>query len=361
MEYINFTCPINSLSFGNVSLNMLRALYKSGQKVCLFPVADKIDLNTFDKLEPEFKQWINESYNNKFVNLSKDNPSISLWHMSGSESSIGPNPFLYTFYELDKPTEIEKTICNLQKKTIFSSSHARECFLNAGCDNTEYVPIGFDEDFYETGKKYLSDRILFGLVGKFEKRKHTERIINLWSKKYGNNPDYQLTCCVTNPFFDKDQMTALINKSVEGKRYKNINFLPYLEKNSEMNELYNAIDINLSGLSGAEGWNIPAFNSTCLGKWSIVLNCTSHKDWANSKNAILIEPNGKEEVYDQAFFFEGHDFNQGNINTFSDNDFYEATEVAINKCKNKNKKGIELKNTFNYNNTIKQILNIIKS
>jgi len=361
MEYINFIGPVNSLSFGNVSVNMLRALYKLDQKICFFPVGNKIELKAFDNIEQDFADWLSDSYNNRFSNLSKNNPTLKMWHFNGAESNIGSNSFLYTFYETDEPTHAEKTICQIQSKTIFSSSHAQKCFSSSGCDNTEYVPIGFDEDFFETGKTYLTDRVLFGLIGKFEKRKHTERIIKLWAKKYGDMPGYQLTCCITNPFFDKDQMSALITKALDGRRYKNINFLPYLETNSEMNELYNAVDINLSGLSGAEGWNLPAFNSTCLGKWSIVLNATSHKDWANAENSILVEPNGKTEIYDDVFFSKGSDFNQGNINTFSDKDFFTAAEEAVSKCKNKNKKGIELKNTFNYNNTIKQILNIIKS
>lgn len=361
MEYINFLAPINSLSFGNVSLNMLRAFYQIDQKVCFFPIGNGIELKAFDKIDNDFQSWIQECYNNRYINLHHDNPSLKMWHLNGSELNVGPNSFLYTFYESDSPTNSELNISSVQKRTIFSSSHAEQCFKNKGASNTNYIPIGFDEDFHVTNKTYLKDKILFGLVGKFEKRKHTSRIINLWAQKYGDNPDYQLTCCITNPFFEKDQMNTLISQALEGNRYKNINFLPYLETNSEMNELYNAIDINLSGLSGAEGWNLPAFNSTCLGKWSIVLNCTSHKDWASSSNSILVEPNGKEDIYDDTFFVEGSDFNQGKISTFSDKDFYTATESAINKQGQENKEGLKLPSTFNYKNTINQILKIIKS
>lgn len=99
-------------------------------------------------------------------------------------------------------------------------------------------------------------------MGKFEKRKHTEKIIKLWLSKYGNNNKYQLTVCVTNPFFKQEEMSAVIHNTLEGKRYSNVNFLPYLKTNSEVNELLNSIDIDLTGLSGAEGWNLPAFNAT---------------------------------------------------------------------------------------------------
>ena len=84
-------------------------------------------------------------------------------------------------------------------------------------------------------------------------------------------------------------MNQAVSQALEGKRYGNINFLPYLKTNSEVNDFLNAIDIDLSGLSGGEGWNLPSFNATALGKWSIVLNATSHTDWATQSNSILVE------------------------------------------------------------------------
>ena len=130
---------------------------------------------------------------------------------------------------------------------------------------------------------------------------------------------------------------TLINDALGGKKYKNINLLPRLKTNSEVNEYLNSIDIDLSGLSGAEGWNLPAFNSTCLGKWSIVLNATSHKDWATKENSILVEPCGEEPCYDGLFFKEGSEFNQGIIYSFSDEDFDKATDEAVKKISSSNK------------------------
>ena len=361
MDYINFSGPINSLSFGNVTINMLRELHKLDQKTCFFPVGNNLDFDAYDKLSEDCKSWITDSYHNRLKNLNKDNSSLKMWHLMGSESTVGSRSFLYTFYECDQPTETEVNLSSMHEKTIFSSSHSEECFKSKGLTNTEYIPIGFDEDFFETGKEYLGEKINFGLVGKFEKRKHTAKILKLWAEKYGDNLDYQLTCCITNPFFKEDQMKLVIASALGGKTYKNINFLPHLKTNSEMNELYNSIDINLSGLSGAEGWNLPAFNSTCLGKWSIVLNATSHKDWATEENSIIVNPSSQEEVYDNIFFKKDDNFNQGNFNIFSDEDFYSATEKAISVCKSKNTEGVKLKETFNYSNTINQILKLIKS
>lgn len=193
-------------------------------------------------------------------------------------------------------------------------------------------------------------------MGKIEKRKHTEKIIQNWIKKYGNNYNYQLTCCISNPFFKKEQMESAIRNILGGKRYGNINFLPFLPKNSQVNDYLNSIDIDLGGMSGAEGWNLPSFNATCLGKWSIVLNSTSHTDWATEQNSILIDPSGKEEVYENIFFKKGSEFNQGNIYTFDDDEFISAMEKAETICKKENTEGKKLKDKFTYKNTLEKIL-----
>ncbi|NDG53929.1 MAG: hypothetical protein EBY39_13075, partial [Flavobacteriia bacterium] len=176
-------------------------------------------------------------------------------------------------------------------------------------------------------------------MGKFEKRKHTEKIIRCWAKKYGNNYNYQLTCCVSNPFYKKEDMQNTLSNVLQGKRYGNINFLPFMPKNSEVNDYLNSIDIDLGGMSGAEGWNLPSFNATCLGKWSVVLNSTSHKDWATKENSILVEPNGSEPIYDGIFFHKNTPFNQGNISTFNEDEFISAMEKAETKCKINNTEG----------------------
>ena len=64
-----------------------------------------------------------------------------------------------------------------------------------------------DEGIRSLVKKYLNENVVhFGIMGKFEKRKHTEKIIKLWLSKYGNDNNYQLSVCCTNPFF-KEELT----------------------------------------------------------------------------------------------------------------------------------------------------------
>ena len=152
-----------------------------------------------------------------------------------------------------------------------------------------------------------------------------------------------------------------LSNCLEGKRYTNINFISYLKTNSEVNELLNSIDIDLTGLSGAEGWNLPAFNSTCLGKWSIVLNETSHKDWANEENSILVESNGKEECYDGKFFQKGASFNQGNIYTWERDIVSQAMDKAVSKKGQINTAGEALKEKFSYDKVVNSLIKGIEA
>tara|TARA_R100001460_G_scaffold47516_1_gene85324 strand:+ start:1212 stop:2300 length:1089 start_codon:yes stop_codon:yes gene_type:complete len=355
MKKLNFDGPINSLSLGNVSINFLREIQKRDLEVSLYPVGDQGNFDAYDKIGEEFKEWVSNIATNRLKKLHTSSKSLKVWHINGSERVL-PNQYLYTFYETDSPTEEEVNIVNLQKHTFFSCSEAAEIFKDKGCDNVSYIPLGFDEDFHVTDKKYLEDTIHFGLVGKFERRKNTQAIIQLWTDKFGNDPKYQLSCLVHNPFLNDDQMNQAIQSSLRGQNWSNVNFLPHLKTNSEMNDFINSIDIDLSGLSNGEGWNLPSFNATALGKWSIVSNCSAHTDWATEENSILVDPVGKQPCYDNFFFKEGNTFNQGQYYKLNGDSILESFDKAINKVGQINTEGTKLRDSFTYSKTIDAIL-----
>lgn len=343
--------PLNSLSLGNVGFNIIKELIGKGHDVGIWPTAE-VDLKAY-KVSEELGQRIEAGINNRFNYLSKDVPVLKIWHLNGSENRKNEKQYLYTFYECNDPTSVEKLLCNAQSKTFFSSSYAADLFGSTA------IPLGLDEEFKRTEKEYLNGITHFGLMGKFENRKHTARIIQTWAKKYGNDPKYQLSCLVNNPFFKPEDMQNMINNTLQGQRYSNINFLPHLEKNEEVNEFINAIDIDLTGLSGAEGWNLPSFNATCLGKWSIVLNATSHKDWATKENCILVEPSGEIDSADGVFFAKGQPFNQGTFYTWDEDQVISAMEEAETKVGQINTEGQKLADTMTYSATVDSIMSHI--
>lgn len=348
--------PINALSFGNVSVNILRELHRKGIDLAFFPIGDKAEMDAYDKIDPEFIKYLQSATNQRYEKIDKNLPSLKLWHIFGSETRYTKNQSLFTFHEVSDLTTTEKTLLNLQDQIFVTSNYTKNIFEINGIENVTYVPLGFDKDFYVTGKKYLEDKIHFGLLGKFENRKNTARIIKTWLKLFGNKPEYQLSCAITNPFLDKARFQNELLKVLEGKQYNNLNFVPYMQTNSEVNDFLNSIDIDLGGLSGAEGWNLPSFNATALGKWSVVMNATAHKDWASENNSILIQPSSLKDCYDDVFFKKGNAFNQGQFFDITDEEMENAILKSVSYAKKPNAEGLKLQHEFTYTKTVETIL-----
>jgi glycosyltransferase involved in cell wall biosynthesis len=348
--------PINALSFGNVSVNILRELHKKDIDLVFFPIGDKAELEAYDKIDLSFVKYLQSATNSRYEKINKDIPALKLWHIFGSETRYSKNQSLFTFHEVSEVTSIEKNLLKLQDRIFVSSNYTKNIFELNGVENVTYVPLGFDSDFHITNKTYLEDKIHFGLLGKFESRKNTARIIKAWLKLFGNNSKYQLSCAITNPFLDKAKFQNELLKMLEGKQYNNLNFVPYMQTNSEVNDFLNSIDIDLGGLSGAEGWNLPSFNATALGKWSVVMNATAHKDWATSDNSILIEPSSLKDCYDDVFFKKGQAFNQGQFFNISDEEIENAILKSVSFAKKPNSEGLKLQKEFTYEKTVETIL-----
>jgi hypothetical protein len=352
-------CPINALSFGNVSVNILKALHRKNVDICFFPIGDKTQLEAFDKTEKDFIEYLKESSSRRFHKITKDLPTLKIWHIHGSETRHTPCQSLFTFHETSELTEIEKNLLMLQDNVFVSSNYTKNIFEMNGVENVHFTPLGFDTDFCDTGKEYLPEKTHFGLMGKFEQRKNTARIIKTWLKVFGNNPKYLLSCAITNPFLDNATLQNEFVKITEGKNYNNLNIVPYMQTNSDVNDFINSIDIDLTGLSGGEGWNLPAFNSTALGKWSVVMNATAHKDWATKENSILIEPSKLKDCYDGVFFKQGNAFNQGQFFDITDEEMESAILDSATYAKKPNPEGLKLQNKFTYDGTVETILNAI--
>lgn len=357
-----FNVPINSLSFGQASLNILHECYKKDLDVLVHPIGSNLDLSSGFN-DDKFKDWLINNCDRFLKEYKRSNKIFKLWHLNGGLESFGENQVLLSFYELSSPTKEEINIAKNNFKTAFSAEYFTNIFKNSGCSNIEKIPLAFDKNnFYKIDKNYNQSRIVFNLTGKLERRKHHLKIINLWAKKYGNNPKYSLQCAIYNPFMKVEDQQALIGGALENKKYFNITFLNFMQTNSMYNDYLNSANI-IIGLSGGEGWGLPEFHSIGIGKYGIILNAHGYSEWANEKNSVLVQPSkNKLEAYDNIFFKKGERFNQGEIFDFSEEDFYLACEKAEqNFLNNKiNEEGLKLQESFSISKTTDKILKLLE-
>ena len=352
--------PLNSVSFGQVSFALLREMLAGGLKPALFPIGN-VDLSTQD-VEEEFLSDVRSLVSHSLINYSRDTPSLKLWHLNGSMESVSNNPYLLSFYELDSPTDVEVNIAK-NNKTIFTSEYTTSVFKNKGVDS-HYVPLFFDSYNFEVQDKkhFEDDRITFNLAGKFEHRKHHNKIIQSWVKKYGGSSRFFLQCCLFNPFLSQEDNEALIARSLNNQKYPNVHIVHPMSKNSLYNDFLNSADIVI-GMSGGEGWGLPEFQSLALGKHGIILNAHGYKGWANEKNSVLVEPAGKVDAYDGMFFTEGADYNQGQIFDWTEDSFLSACDEAVERVKSNkvNKEGLKLQKTFTVKKTLDKLIDLINN
>lgn len=359
--------PLNNLSLGNVSYNFLRSLKKKGVKVLYLPIGNS-DLSAYNATD-EFKLWIQSAASNFLKSYNRKIPTIKIWHINGAHQFPSDKRYLCTFQESDQGTPEEINIIKNTDKTFFCGEYSKDVFFDYGLTNIDWFPLGFDEESFQKleKNKYDDNRINWLIAGKAELRKGTFRLLKLWVNKYGLQPGqpwrddnrHFLNCAITNPFFQDENMRNYfrqqIHEALGGKRFYNIQFFDHLKTNKEYNSLLNETHIDLTGMSSAESWNLPAFQVTALGGYSIVLNATGHKSWANDKNSILVNPISKRLIYDNIFFIQGSPFNNGNVFDFNDEDLLSAMDRAVKVAKTPNIEGEKLRD-MTYDKTVDYIL-----
>lgn len=361
MDYA-FNVPINSLSFGNVSIALLREAFKLKHEPSIFPIGGQVDLSS-QVSDTNFNTWLQECINKSMKHHKRTYPVIKLWHLNGGLESVSNKQVLFTFHETSSPTPDEINVVSNNHKVVFATQYSKNIFSEYGCNNIENIPLGFDDfNFKKLDKEYFTDgRISFSLCGKFENRKRHAQVIHAWLNKFGNNPKYFLNCALWNHFINPDQQKQIYQQILGGKKWTNIQFLGFMPQNSMYNDFLNSNDIVI-GMAGGEGWDLPVFNSIALGKHAVVLNAHAYKDYANDENSILVKPNGKAPCYDNMFFHPNQPWNQGDFFTWDDKEFIVGCEKAIERVKtNKlNVKGLELQTKFKYSETFNKIYELLK-
>jgi hypothetical protein len=361
MKEINFQieCPINPLSLGQVSFGVLHNLWERGYNPSIWPIGE-VDLSAFEFSE-DFLKWLGKNTSKAIKEYDREVPNIQIWHISGTQKKLAKKNILWTVHESSRITDVEKQLLKANDKVLVTSKYSQNVFSNGGIQ-AGYCPNYFDaRHFHKIENKKRNSIVQWGLFGKLERRKATLEIITSWAKLFGNNKGHRLNCCIYNAFMDKDQQLATLKNVFGGKIPYNINILPFQAKNKQYNEVLNFIDIDLSGMSCAEGFGLPHFTCGALGKVALSLNAHAHTDFNQSDNFIKVEPDGTKEIYDNVFFKEGLDYNQGEIFNWTEETFFDG----IQKCLDFHESGViinsDLSERFAVDNTVDILLDSVNS
>lgn len=363
MSNITLNAPINNLSFGNVSIAILREMFKRGLNPNVFPIG-QADLAS-QRPDDSFNRSLSTAIEGAQANHRREDPVYRLWHVNGSlESYSNRSNRLITFFELDSLTPTEVSILKQQERIYVTSTYTKDTLSMFGIESV-YLPLGFDaHNFVPLAARPLIDGVTsFMLAGKLEKRKGHLKVLGLWAKKYGGNMKYRLNLALFNHFVPFQRQQAMIHEALEGKQYANIGprqpdgsiGLPYMTTNAEYNSFLQSGQIYIA-MSGGEGRGLPEYHATAMGAWPVALNAHAYKDYLNADNAVLVNPNSKIPAADGVFFAPNGQFNVGNIFDFNGDEFIAACELAEQKAaQGLNVKGLDLQKVT-YAQTVDSLL-----
>lgn len=356
MSDVTLDLPINNLSFGQVSVAILREFYRRGLTPNVFPLQGQVDISS-QTPDEKFNQWLNHCIGKAPREASRDDTSIKLWHIAGSNSTYSRRDSrLITFYECNNPTSSETNLLKNQDRVYVTNKYTQNVLRMFGVESI-HLPLGFDSHNFKVLEKRpgVEGAITTLLLAKLEHRKHTLRQLALWAKRYGNQKEYRLNAAIWNPFMKAEHQQALINQALGGQQYWNITYLPFMATNAEYSSYLQSGQIVLA-CSGSEGFGLGEFHAAAMGAWPVALKAHAYLDHFSESNAIWVKPNGMTPVYDNIHFAQGQPFNQGSVFTFSDEDWYTGVEEAHKRAlKGINFEGLKLQRQT-YEQTVNALL-----
>jgi glycosyltransferase involved in cell wall biosynthesis len=133
-----------------------------------------------------------------------------------------------------------------------------------------------------------------------------------------------------------------------------IKFIPRVNTHDEVYKIMAEADCGIFP-SRAEGWNLEALEMMSVGRNVVITNYSAHTEFCNDSNAILIPVDSKDLAYDDKWFF-----GQGSWGNVKVEDVAKAMRVAFDRGKNINENGIKTAEKFTWDNTAKEIIDVLE-
>lgn len=378
---INLTCPINSLSYGLASLNILKALSKNNE-VSWFPIGNINQIQ--QELQANFLPDDIEPVSKAFKNAPKydrDAPSVRIWHQHDLAQHVGKGTHIgFPIFELEAFNEVELhqlesqdalIVCSEWAKRVVESNikHYYEVFV---------APLGVDRNIFKPNPHPLSTAsfssvemsehyrpkskegkpFVFLNVGKWEIRKGHDVLCEIFNSAFSPKDDVELWLCPHNFFLklnETQEWEKMYMDSPMGRAGK-IKILPRVASQLEMAAIMRDADCGVC-ISRAEGFDLPALEMLSTGLQLVATNNTAHTEFLTEDNAYLTDTPNKEPAYDGKWFFG--DYEWASLDESVCESIVQNMRRAFSIGKARNMAGILTAKKFSWDNTATCVENAI--
>lgn len=351
---INLSCCINSTGYGIASTEILSALVKNGVDVALFPI------NPYN-MEADYRHHQNIQTALGNTNLFNPSaPTLRIYHQFSMAESIGRGRRIgLPFFELDRFNDIEKHHLK-SLDTVLSASKWAADIVKKECDlSSPVVPMGVDTTIFKPTPIHKSDKTIFIVAGKWEKRKHST-IIEAFEKAFKPTDNFALWMFCDNPV--KPDENQLWEKKFRSSKFGDK--VLFVHRKLQHSDVYDVMRYAHFGVfpTRGEGWNLEALEMLSIGRKIIATNYSAHTEFLDKDNAILLDGDGLEPAND-GIWFHG----QGNWLKLEEG-FIDRFALSLRECYEQhqsskdifNHAGVETANKFTWDNTALKIIDVLR-
>jgi glycosyltransferase involved in cell wall biosynthesis len=350
--HLQLMCPIGYTGYGYASLNILKALIDNNVFVGLSPMGNP-------SVDNETDASIVRKSIDQLLSVPYDAACIKIWHQFDLLSRIGNGKYLaFPFFEIDTMSKLEQYHLNFCDTILVSCNWAKDILLNNNINkNIEIVPLGVDHTIFspKTITK-TNDTYIFCTIGKWEKRKNHDIIIECFNKAFDHHDKVELWLVTHNSFLSSEEEKSWLSLVSNSKLNSKIKVFPRLPSHQQVAEVISYTDCGLY-ISRGEGWNMELLESMAMNKPVIVSNYSAHTEYCNHLNSFMVDIDEKEVANDNKWFM-----GQGNWAKFSNKQIEQTIEYMRHVYKNEiktNPEGLKTAQEYNWSNTANRILSLV--
>jgi len=343
--------PIAQTGYGYVSINIIKSLVKNNHNLSLTPIGGSIGAESQEEFDM-FKDCYGKL-------PDYDESVLKIWHQFDLLQTVGRGKyFALPFFEVDTFNKREQYHLNFPDELIVSCQWAKQVIENNNITKpVNVVPMGVDTTIFRPRPKDdLSDKYVFATVGKWEKRKSHDTIIECFNKAFSADDNVELWLLTQNPFLNEEAEKFWLDKITDSPLRDKIQIYQRLDTHESVAEFMSQTDCGIY-LSRGEGWNMELLEAMAMNKPVIASNFSAHTEYCNSDNSMLVDIDELEEANDGKWFFGGSKWAKIGQNQI------DQTIDHMRRCYKEriktNESGLNTARSLTWSNTSEQIAKIM--
>lgn len=342
--------------YGITGYNIWKNLYDTDPSTTLFNISNP-------NLEPNWDhKGVLKSIKQQET-FDKNSPVLKVWHQYDLLTRpIGTSKYgALSFFETDNITPKERTCYESVDLIITPSQWAKDILLTHNIKTPiEVVAQGVDTNIFdaEIPEDKIKDNYIFINIGKWEKRKGHDVLVEIFNKAFEENDNVELWMVNHNPFLSKDQVSKWYQLYADSKLRNKIRIFPRIPTQKNLSKIMGYSDCGIFPSRG-EGWNNEAIEMMAMNKPLIITNYSAHTQYCNKDNSFLIDIKNLEPAKDD-LWFDG----SGNWASIENDQIDQAVEHMRYVYKNRvhtNTNGLKTAKELSWNRTTSRITELLNN